>query len=545
MRISKITIKNFRSIKDSGEISEITKIFALIGRNNAGKSSVLKAIQVLFVTKDIKLADFHKNSDEPIEISATLCQTTDDTEKETELMVICTKEALTSEYFLNGTKVQKTKYKDSLPELLCIDDIRIPNESNTEGQRSSLLNKILKLGTAAKENERYKELSEELRKLKQEEALELSDTITKKFQSVIHETSYSVRIYPTVDIEKGVIYHTSLLDANIPKAQNVDILNSGTGLQSMYILTLLEVWAELSKINDQAILIVEEPEVYLHPEYQRRMFAALRRIAENNQVIFTTHSPIMISDIWLTESVRQVRLNDKGETLIENVKIEEVIDELGIRYEDVLNPSRVVFVEGESDIKFYEAIGIKHPKLKIISSDGFRAIHCFAFIKIISSEHVNNSFFVIADGDGEVETERQEYLKQAIVRQFKDPPEKLTKNLSEKIMVLREYSIESYFLVPETLTKSFPLIDEREIRTFIAEYKSTYNEKLDSVGKGKLTKQEFQKYMKPKIIFESYSVPEFKTAYRNFWDGKETFLKIKEAIAEECTQLTASKKSWF
>lgn len=60
----------------------------------------------------------------------------------------------------------------------------------------------------------------------------------------------------------------------------------------------------MSEKQEEAILIIEEPEVYLHPEYQRRMFSAMRRIAENNQVIYTTHSPIMISDIWLTESVR-------------------------------------------------------------------------------------------------------------------------------------------------------------------------------------------------------------------------------------------------
>lgn len=44
MRLSKVHIKNFRSIRDSGEI-RIEPLQALVGENNCGKSNVLRAVQ--------------------------------------------------------------------------------------------------------------------------------------------------------------------------------------------------------------------------------------------------------------------------------------------------------------------------------------------------------------------------------------------------------------------------------------------------------------------------------------------------------------------
>ena len=547
MKIIKIRIKNFRSIKDSGDIEEVTPIFALIGRNNTGKSSFLKAIQILLDRRKVGIEDFHRDLKGPIEISGTILKGFGPSAEEIDLKVVYSKSTLKPEYLVAGKKVATTVFKALLPELLSIDDIRNPDESKAEGQKQTLLNKILKLPSVLGSEyvTKYEELSAELQTLKEKEATSLSGKITKKFQDILNEKNYSIVISPSIDIEKGVSYHTALLDANIPKSKSVDILNSGTGLQSMYILTLLEIWAELSNKNDEAILIIEEPEVYLHPDYQRRMFAAMRRIAENNQVIFTTHSPIMICDIWLTKSVRQVKLNKEGETLIEGVKIEDVIDELGIRYEDVLNPSLIVFVEGEDDITFFKSLGLEHPKMKIIASDGFRAIHCFAFIKIISSEYVNNDFVIITDSDGHDSEERKKDLKQEILQQFGNPSSKLMEKLDSRILVLNKYEIESYFLNVDILKAAFPELEGVKIGSFIKEYESKYEEKKKEVQGGTLRMAEFQKYLKPKKIFEPYGVSEFEKAYKSFWRDKPIFIEVKEEIAGKCAEISTGGTDWF
>ena len=90
-RLTKIQIKNYRSIKDSGEIP-ITKLFALIGRNNTGKSSFLKAIQVLFgEIKEVAASDYHKDTSEPIVIAGVIRTWNDEELKEEQIRVCCAK----------------------------------------------------------------------------------------------------------------------------------------------------------------------------------------------------------------------------------------------------------------------------------------------------------------------------------------------------------------------------------------------------------------------------------------------------------------------
>ncbi len=542
IRLKQIQIKNYKSIKDYSSTDEITKIFALIGRNNTGKSSFLKAVQVLLCEKEVQISDFHKGTDEPIEITGILEVRNGDEKKEIAFKIVCDK-SLKPKYSIDGVEVAMKKYDEIRPELLIVSDIRNPSDSMTGGTKTTILKKILALRQASDEDgnaKEFRDLSAKMEELKKREAAEVSKVITEKFRDITEEQSFEIAITPDVDLEKGVQHKTGLTDLAIPEPKTVvDIMDSGTGLQSMYLLTLLEVYGEMSKKIDNAILLVEEPEVYLHPTYQRRMFKALRRIASDNQVIFTSHSPIMNSEIWLTESVRQVRLNERGESLIENVKIEDVIAELGIRYEDVLNPQLVVFVEGDNDIKFYESLGLIDPRLKIIATDTFRALHYFAFIKIMSSEHVKNTFVLIADGDGVAVADRTNELKNEIGKQFKTPPSDLDAMLKEKIHVLDEYSIESYFLTEECLSKAFPEIDKSQIVTFIAEYKKGYKEKLDAVTKGTLVLEELQKYGKPKLIFETFKSEKFGEHYAKFWEGYNTFLSVRELIAQLCKAIGA------
>ena len=541
MLIKSIQIKNFRSIKNSGVISEITKIFALIGRNNAGKSSFLKAIQIVFDERSIDAHDFHKDTAEDLEIICVLEKSSGETRESVELKVACAKEGLKTSYFVNEEKKSKKDYTSVLPKLLSISDIRNPKDSmTTDGNRTTLLKQILKLRAnddGGDLSTRFSALSQQMAELKAQESTTISEKITEKFRDVLGEQSFTITITPDIDLEKGIAYKTGIIDHDIPDAKMVDILNSGTGLQSMYLLSLLEVFSEMSVKDGEAILIVEEPEVYLHPTYQRRMFAALRRIAEQNQVIFTTHSPIMIADIWLTESVRQIRLNENGETQVEGVKVEDVIDELGIRYEDVLNPKLIVFVEGDNDVAFYEKLGIKGPKLRIIATDGFRAIHYYAFIKIISSEYVKNEFVLIADSDGEDPEQRKEELKEAVRGQFNNPPADLEDRLKQKIFILGKYAIDSYFLNEETLTAAFPAIDAGNIRTFLSEYNAKYNEKVQEVREGGLDVGTVQQYLKPKVIFETMRSQKYDEAYRNFWAGSDTFLTVKALIAQNCQDI--------
>jgi hypothetical protein len=53
--------------------------------------------------------------------------------------------------------------------------------------------------------------------------------------------------------------------------------------------------AETKKADlKEAILLLDEPGLHLHPAQQERLLSAIRELAKDNQVIYTTHSPFMI-----------------------------------------------------------------------------------------------------------------------------------------------------------------------------------------------------------------------------------------------------------
>jgi Predicted ATP-dependent endonuclease of the OLD family len=63
----------------------------------------------------------------------------------------------------------------------------------------------------------------------------------------------------------------------------------GAGIQSAIVVALIQAYKELKRSG--AILLIEEPEVYLHPHARRYFYSLLEDLAEQgNQIIYTTHS---------------------------------------------------------------------------------------------------------------------------------------------------------------------------------------------------------------------------------------------------------------
>lgn len=51
-----------------------------------------------------------------------------------------------------------------------------------------------------------------------------------------------------------------------------------------------------TRMNQQRIILVDEPEISLHPDWQRRLLPSMLEQLENRQVIVCTHSPIISAD---------------------------------------------------------------------------------------------------------------------------------------------------------------------------------------------------------------------------------------------------------
>ena len=51
--------------------------------------------------------------------------------------------------------------------------------------------------------------------------------------------------------------------------------------------------------GDFTVLLMDEPEVSLHIEWQQELIETIRRLNPNVQIILTTHSPAIIMNGWM------------------------------------------------------------------------------------------------------------------------------------------------------------------------------------------------------------------------------------------------------
>ena len=72
----------------------------------------------------------------------------------------------------------------------------------------------------------------------------------------------------------------------------VDVLSSG----EIELLTMLG-WFAIQKDFVNGLLFIDEPELHLHPTWQRKILKALKTVLPTTQVICTTHSPQVISEV--------------------------------------------------------------------------------------------------------------------------------------------------------------------------------------------------------------------------------------------------------
>lgn len=152
--------------------------------------------------------------------------------------------------------------------------------------------------------------------------------------------------------------------------------NKGHGLQRALIMSLLQVLAEYEAMTTaeeaeerrSVIFAVEEPELYMHPQMERKMRDALYGLAAtpNYQVICTTHSPVFLDmSEKHTSIVRLERREDgvrafqvlddlfTGEGAEERKKHLRMITEFDPAVNELFFAKRVVLVEGPTELAVF------------------------------------------------------------------------------------------------------------------------------------------------------------------------------------------------
>lgn len=238
-----------------------------------------------------------------------------------------------------------------------------------------------------------------------------SDDFTKKFSEWWKQGNHTFKFQADGD------FFRIWVSDNV-RPENIELEARSTGLQwffSFYLVFLVEAQSK----HQNAILLLDEPGLTLHPVAQRDLFVFFENLATNNQILYTTHSPFMIDSNHL-ERVRSVYVEDTGKTVVspdlraverksnknQTQSVFAVHAALGLTVSDTLLINcNSILVEGESDQHLLSALkimyianGIIKPtkEMVFIPTGGTKGIKTTA--GILTGVHERKPWVVI-DGD--------------------------------------------------------------------------------------------------------------------------------------------------
>jgi len=161
----------------------------------------------------------------------------------------------------------------------------------------------------------------------------------------------------------------------------------GTGAQRSIQMALIRHLAEARAAKPQRtarrLLLIDEPELYLHPQGVRRLRQALANLAQSGfQVVFSSHSPLMLSRENAADTVIVSKHHTKGTETRKPLRkaVEDALDEaqsqsrtlfeLG-NLAEIYFAERVVLCEGKTDRRIlplvYERLYNQNPELDRIT----------------------------------------------------------------------------------------------------------------------------------------------------------------------------------
>lgn len=90
--------------------------------------------------------------------------------------------------------------------------------------------------------------------------------------------------------------------------QQIPINNLGSGYEMIFALLYSYYMAKQS--GKQLIVLIDEPELHLHPALQEKFVKFLLEISKDAQVFLTTHSPLLIKQLAFNDEVRTLILKE-------------------------------------------------------------------------------------------------------------------------------------------------------------------------------------------------------------------------------------------
>ena len=318
MKIEKVHIKNVKGIKDL-ELSfrkddKILDVIVLAGVNGSGKTTILEAIKDFFYNKylnfngpeksnvnlDIFFENFEKNKIEEAEKSS-------DNYKHALWNFFGTLQSYnlyrknSNDYYRN----QIAKRFDIPPKIIYVPAENkfeeIQTYSTTLSKEYEFINTInsnvirdIPSYIATRRN--YLATIEEDLTMK-----EVTNKVVNEINGIFNILELDVKLKGFSKDEKTMpIFENSA-------GEEFDINDLSSGEKQLFLRTLSIKMLE----PDNSIILIDEPELSLHPKWQQRIIEVYKNIGKNNQIIVATHSPHILGSVS-NENIFILYRNENG-----------------------------------------------------------------------------------------------------------------------------------------------------------------------------------------------------------------------------------------
>lgn len=378
MRLVSFSASNYRSITAAHRIA-FSGVTVLIGKNNEGKSNLLRALQAaMSLLTRHSLPELRRSRllygeeepyiwkrDFPVQLQ----------ERQRSLQTV-----LKLEFLLDDAEIQEFKEEigsnlnGSLPLEIKIGKDNIPNirlvksgkGTKTLNQKSAVIAKFVAsrihfnyIPTIRTDSATIElignMLSQELRSLEKDPAYQAAlDTIANLQKPILAELAERVQVplkefLPSINSVKIEISDSTRrialrrdISVIVDDGTPTSIEHKGDGVKSLAALGLLKSQNEK---GGASVLAIEEPEAHLHPSAIHQVNEIIQSIASRSQVILTTHNPLFVD----RANIRSNIIVSDGSAVVAK-SVAAIRDVLGVRASDNLtNANFALVVEGEED----------------------------------------------------------------------------------------------------------------------------------------------------------------------------------------------------
>lgn len=227
----------------------------------------------------------------------------------------------------------------------------------------------------------------------------------------------------------------------------------------------LQMWLQimwfLLRCEESDTVILDEPDVYLHADIQRKLIRFLK--GRHKQIILATHSIEIISEVAPENILIINRDISKSKYALNSPIVQEVVTQMGsihnIELIRLWSSGRFIIVEGDSDdLKYLKVFHDKLFPLSEIPFDNIPKTHSGGWSgwqRVVGSHHVISKntkvkSYCILDSDYHIEAEIKERYDDA-------------KEHGINLHIWQKKEIENYLIVPTTIARIINRSVEKEI----------------------------------------------------------------------------------